>query len=228
MSHLTKKIARTLFPRHSRSLDLVNGNARMQRWIDALPASLPRFPDRIGLYRHLAEHELAGQPIDYLEFGVYRGDSMRAWSGLNAHPESRFVGFDSFEGLPEDWTGDLGAGAFDTGGAIPAIADPRVRFVKGWFQHSLPGFLRDHVPDRRLVVHNDSDLYSSTLYVLAQMDRLMVPGTILVFDEFASPLHEFRAFQDYLGAFMRQAVPLATTQEARGHGRADQIAFRFA
>ena len=57
--------------------------------------------------------------IDYLEFGVYRGASIRAWVGLSAHKESRFIGFDSFEGLPERWSGSLGAGAFDAGGNIP-------------------------------------------------------------------------------------------------------------
>ena len=227
MSILTKRIAATLFPRYSRSLDLVNANARMQRWIEAIPASVPRVPDRAAVDDYLAAHVIKGSAIDYLEFGVYRGDSMRAWTGRSPNPASRFFGFDSFEGLPEHWTGKFGAGAFDTGGQIPQIADDRVSFVKGWFQHTLPGFLDDFTPMNRLVVNNDSDLYSSSMFVLAKLDRLMVPGTILVFDEFTSPLHEFRAFEDYLSAFMRAARPLVMTGLGPGHGAADRIAFEI-
>jgi len=227
MSALTKKLAATVFPRYSHSLDLVNYNARLQRWVARVPATVPRLPNRLALYSYLSEHVLKGAAIDYLEFGVYRGASVREWVKLNPHPDSRFIGFDSFEGLPEHWTGELGVGAFDTGGRIPDIDDARVRFVKGWFQHTLPGFLRDFRPAHPLVIHNDSDLYSSTLYTLAQLNPLMVPGTILVFDEFTTPLHEYRAFNDFLSAFMRSAQPVAMTQAGRGRGAADQIAFRF-
>lgn len=227
MSSLTKKIASTVFPRYSRTLDLVNQNAKLQNWIDQVPAEIPRVADRMALYAHLSAHVIGPEPIDYLEFGVYRGETVRAWVGLNRHPDSRFVGFDSFEGLPEHWTGALGAGAFDVGGKIPDIADARVEFVKGWFQHTIPGFLQRFSPAHRLVIHNDSDLYSSTLYTLAQLDALIVPGTILIFDEFTSPLHEFRAFNDFLSAFMRRARPLVMTEAGPGRGRADQIAFEF-
>lgn len=205
MSSLTKAIAATLFPRYSRSVDLVNNNAKLQRWIKAVPAAVPRLSDRQALYSYLAEHMLKECAIDYLEFGVYRGDSIRAWLGLNAHKESRFIGFDSFEGLPEHWSGSFGAGAFDVGGNIPDITDNRVTFVKGWFQRTVPNFLRQFRPRSQLVIHNDSDLYSSTLYTLTQLDSIMVPGTIVIFDEFNSPLHEFRAFNDYLSSFMRTA-----------------------
>ena len=60
---------------------------------------------------------LAEEPIDYLEFGVRYGDSLFKWSGLNAHPDSRFIGFDSFEGIPEDWvsvTGESKKGAMSS------------------------------------------------------------------------------------------------------------------
>lgn len=80
------------------------------------------------------------RPILFLEFGVYKGNSIRRWAGLNTHPESRFVGFDSFEGLPTKWR-QRPAGHFSTDGQVPTLDDPRVSFVKGWFNQTVPGFL---------------------------------------------------------------------------------------
>src|SRR5258705_3316710 len=86
-----------------------------------------------------------GSAIDYLEFGVFRGDSIRHWVKLNTQTNSRFYGFDSFEGLPERWRNGQDKGHFDVGGNIPKIDDPRVHFIKGWFNHTLPSFVRDFV-----------------------------------------------------------------------------------
>jgi hypothetical protein len=58
------------------------------------------------------------------------------------------------------------------------------------------------------VIHNDGDLFSSTLYTLATLDPILRPGSILIFDEFANPLHEWRAFNDYASAFGRKCKVL--------------------
>ena len=151
------------------------------------------------------QKEFGRGPIDYLEFGVYQGASIRMWCQANMHPESRFFGFDSFEGLPEDWTTGMSKGAFTTSGKPPDIDDPRVRFVVGWFHQSLPGFLSYYrrIPNRPLIIHNDCDLYSSTLCCLASLNAIIRPGTIIIFDEFDHVLHEYRAPADYAKAFMR-------------------------
>ncbi len=140
--------------------------------------------------------ELGDVRVLYLEFGVHRGASMRMWSELLTHPESRLHGFDSFEGLPEDWTLHDGKGTFSTDGQAPVLADPRVTFVPGWFEATLPG--HELPAHDRLVVHLDADLYSSTKTVLAALERHIVPGTYLLFDEFSDRLHELRAFDEFL------------------------------
>src|SRR4051794_18834378 len=75
--------------------------ARFRGWCAANPCR--SFGAREQLYRHLIEAQGLSGPIDYLEFGVWEGASMRWWAARNTHPDSSFVGFDSFEGLPVNW-----------------------------------------------------------------------------------------------------------------------------
>ena len=167
------------------------------------------------LYTCVQQRFIGREPIDYLEFGVAAGDSFRDWLKINALPESRFYGFDSFEGLPEDWQIDSPKGAYSQDGNIPEIDDPRATIIDGLFQHSLPGFLEGFRPANRLVVHMDADLYSSTLYCLTQLDRHIAPGTIILFDEFSarSFTDEFAALQDYCTACYRDYRVIAMRRD---------------
>jgi O-methyltransferase len=227
MSILTKSLAATLWPRYSELIDLINTNAKVHAWIKSISGTTNKVKNRMALYKFLSENIICEGSIDYLEFGVFRGDSIRAWADLNVHKASRFIGFDSFEGLPEPWNTHNPKGTFDVGGVYPQISDVRVQFVKGWFQDTVPRFLESFSPKNRLVIHNDSDLYSSNLYTLTRLNCIMTPGTIIIFDEFTSPLHEFRAFNDYLSAYQRVAKPLVMTDLGDGQGRAEQIAFEL-
>jgi O-methyltransferase len=210
---LGRSIAVRLFPRYSPFLDRVNW---MARWSQTAKDNVqcPKFASREEMYLHLSSTLLGGgqAPIDYFEFGVARGDSLRSWCALNSHPETRFFGFDSFEGLPENWTSSRPKGAFSTSGKTPDISDPRVRFIVGWFQHSLPEFLQSYQSINRLVIHNDSDLYSSTLYCLTAMNAFIPAGTLIIFDEFYDVLHEYRALSDYGNAYMRKFRIVAATR----------------
>lgn len=201
MSNKRELVAKVL-PKGIPFAEVLNNNAafvalRRDRFSDC-----PEFPDRSGLYRHIAE-SFPG-PIDYLEFGVWKGAAIDEWRRLNTHEDSRFVGFDTFEGLPEDWEAGHPKGTFSTNGAIPEIDDRRVSFVKGLFQDTLRGFLRSFEPRSRLVVNVDCDIYSATLFVLGTLDRHFVPGTVIIFDDFYSMNHETKAFIDYDRSFGRK------------------------
>lgn len=187
----------------------------------------PRFDERSQLYEWLSQ-SLGQVAIDYLEFGVYRGETLRAWSRLNSNPESRLFGFDSFEGLPEDWRPGKRRGIFKT--EPPEIQDGRCRLIKGLFQETLYPFMDEFQPHGQLIVHIDADLYSSALFCLAVMNRRLTPGSIVIFDEFYDLMNEFAAFRDWSRAFYKRCAILACTQRCaqvalsvvEGNGRAEQ------
>jgi O-methyltransferase len=168
----------------------------------------PKFADRFRMYDGIVEAEqLAGSKLQYLEFGVFKGESIKFWASKNADKHSLFYGFDSFEGLPENWFPGMGKGVFNVGGEVPETGDGRILFVKGWFNKTLPGFVGRVQPDdsARIVLHLDADLYSSTYYVLncLYFQHFIRSGTILIFDEaiVASIADtEFRAFYDFVQA----------------------------
>ena len=70
-----------------------------------------------------------------LEFGVYSGRTLKIIA--ECHPNRTF-GFDTFEGLPEDWREGFPSGTFSVEN-VPEIQGAVC--IKGWFQDSLKGFL---------------------------------------------------------------------------------------
>ena len=136
-------------------------------------------------------------PVDLVEFGVFEGYSIQWFARNNSHKDSRFYGFDSFEGLPEFWSVSHPQSMFDLSGAIPKFDDQRIMPMKGWFQNTVAKFISAYTPDKQLIVHFDADLYSSTLYILMQVDSLK-KKYIGIFDEFRGD--EARALYNYTQA----------------------------
>jgi predicted O-methyltransferase YrrM len=141
-------------------------------------------PSDLARARHLRTATTHIQiPGLWLEFGVSIGTSTATLAECAAAVDSRLYGFDSFEGLPEEWVVSddetWSKGAF-TG--RPSEVPDNVELVAGLFQDTLPGFLETH-PGQVAFAHIDCDLYSSTNCVFSAIrDRLAV-GTVLVFDE---------------------------------------------
>lgn len=151
------------------------------------------------------------QAITYLEFGVYKGESISYFRAKNSHSDSMFVGLDSFEGLPKAWAGNS-AGFFTTSGAIPALGDPRVAFIKGYFNETWDNLHSAILNRINIIVHFDADLYSSTLFALTKMDSLK-QEYIAIFDEFSGD--EVRVLSDYLISYGAEVSFLAV-QKWRG------------
>jgi hypothetical protein len=119
------------------------------------------------------------------EFGVGKGITI---TQIANHFNTEVVyGFDSFIGLPEDWiiSDSLSLpkdGGSPLTGILPEVPN-NTSLVKGWYNETLPVWLNENQSNIKFL-HLDSDLYSSTLTVLNLCNSLIVPGTVIQFDEF--------------------------------------------
>jgi Methyltransferase domain len=172
----------------------------LQRSVDYIESAMP---DALGLesQRELIDYSLQAVGIEghYLEFGVFTGGTIRYMARRIGR--RTIHGFDSFEGLPEAWSGfNLGGKAFDRKGRLPRVPD-NVVLHRGYFDASLPKWLDEH-PGPIAFMHLDCDLYSSTKTILKLTAPRLVPGTVILFDEYFNfpnwEQHEFKAFQEFV------------------------------
>ncbi|CAN0492609.1 unnamed protein product, partial [Phaeothamnion confervicola] len=140
----------------------------------------------------------------YGEFGVFTGLSINHMARSLRDRRITIHGFDSFEGLKEDWRGTWFAkGAFDVGGKLPRVL-PNVTLIKGWFDDTVPAFLGDHPDQPFSFIHIDSDTFESATLILDLLKDRIVKGTVIVFDEYLGfpnwQKGEFRAWRDFVEA----------------------------
>jgi O-methyltransferase len=182
--------------------------SKLSKWVRQTPK--PGFNDfytkshdysrRYELYKHVIQSENLSS-IYYIEFGVAEGQSFKWWVENIKNEDSRFVGFDTFSGLPEDW-GYFKKGDMSANDSFPDVNnDIRCQFVKGIFQKTVPLFLKEFTTDLRKVIHMDADIYTSTLFALTMIGPYLKKDDILMFDEFNVPMHEFKAFTEFLSSF---------------------------
>ena len=159
----------------------------------------------INLYHLLRQTLLLGIEGDVVELGCYRGlTAALIRETLNRFGSRKALHvYDSFEGLPDKSDHDLvdsdaqmrrcdyldnkrlGAGWFaspqealektfqERGLELPVIH-------KGWFSETLPGQL----PEKISFAHLDGDFYDSTLQGLEAVYPRLVPGGVIVIDDY--------------------------------------------
>jgi len=179
----------------------------------------PEFPTIMKHYENALNHtSVIGL---HLEFGTFRGKSMNVMSSMR--PNTTFYCFDSFEGLPENWHIGVDKGTFGIGGIVPDLR-PNVKPVKGWFDQTLPGFVEEHKEEKIAFMHVDCDLYSSTKTIFENLGHMIVPGTVIVFDEYLTvPVSgdcEYKAFMEFLE---ERSLKMEYIGQIRGH---NQVATR--
>ena len=154
-------------------------------------AAVPAYRSDLRMHRAVSAQVLQGGLI--MEFGVATGRSIRHWASI--FPGHDIYGFDGFEGIYQSWNG-MPAGIF---AQQPPRVPANVHLVVGRFADTLPAWLAQHAGPARLI-HIDCDLYQSTCDVFEHLRARIMPGTIIVFDEYWNypgwHRHEFRAWQE--------------------------------
>jgi hypothetical protein len=150
-------------------------------------------------------------PGDIVELGVFRGHSLLTWANFlearNIGDRTKKVwGFDNFKGFgklsPEDGPEyshmQKTEGGFSPGDVFEELSDlirifdsdrfvpwkKRIELVVGDVEETVPKFLEDHPGLRISLLHFDVDLYKPTLVGLQNLFPLVVPGGVVVFDEY--------------------------------------------
>jgi hypothetical protein len=137
------------------------------------------------------------------EFGVWKGYSINFLA--TECPSYEVYGFDSFEGLEEDWYGaTLVKGSFDQNSKMPKVKE-NVILIKGWFEDTVPSFVEKINLQRISIINMDADTYKPTNYVLNALSKNISKGTIIIFDEFFGypnwRLHEYKAWEEFVKDF---------------------------
>ncbi|MGH8862770.1 MAG: TylF/MycF/NovP-related O-methyltransferase [Jatrophihabitantaceae bacterium] len=172
----------------------------------------------ISAVRYVVRNQIPG---DIVECGVWRGGSMQAVARtlIAAGDTSRELHlFDTFEGMPPPsesdvrWDGQHATQLLETQDensliwAIATLEDvqhgfesvdypkERLHFVKGKVEDTVP----EHVPDRISILRLDTDWYESSLHELDHMYDRLVPGGVLLLDDYGYWEGQRRATDEWL------------------------------
>jgi len=157
----------------------------------------PFVQDQFAIIKSLVD-EINVMKGSILDLGVYKGASTRALARL--FPNDIIHGFDSFEGLPEDWSHVLKGAFGDVSGALPDMPD-NVKLYKGWFSDTLPEWRKANDSKPISLLRVDCDIYSSTKDIFAATGDMLDPNCIIVFDELIGywgwRAHEYKALLEF-------------------------------
>lgn len=150
-------------------------------------------------------------PGDIVELGVYRGATLMTWANFleirnMGDRQKQVFGFDNFAGFTKFVSQDGIAksdvnkieGGFDSSEFEEILEDaisifdsdrfiphkPRVKLVKGNIQETVPQFIKKNPGLRISLLHFDADLYEPTKVGLENFWDLVVPGGVVLFDEY--------------------------------------------
>ena len=110
-------------------------------------------------------------------------------------------GFDSFEGLEEDWNMNEynPIGTFSLNKKKPKVKD-NVKLIQGKVQDTLEEFLKTNKEKKIIFSHLDMDTFTPTKFTLEKIKPFLTKGSILLFDQFYGypnwQQHEYKAFKE--------------------------------
>jgi hypothetical protein len=167
-------------------------------------------------------------PGSVVELGVFKGQSLLTFTKMieilcPGDTLKKVIGFDTFEGFPaltnedgkENAARDLVVGGFNSEDFLPTLEQmieitqkdsmiprfKRVELVKGDACETIPKYIEENPGLRISLLHLDLDIYQPTKVALEQLYPLVVPGGVILLDEYAMPGFpgESKAFDEYFG-----------------------------
>ena len=204
-THQTDKVARHYFTWNNRLIEMMRERNRRAAthtydFVDREMRHALYTIDQFSVINGRKD-EILSLNGEILDLGVYKGGSTRQLA--KTYPNKIIHGFDSFEGLPEDWS-HVPKGAFgDVKGVLPDMPD-NVKLYKGWFDDSLPIWVENVKPETISLLRVDCDIYSSTKTIFETLGKFLKPGSWICFDELIGYYgwqdHEHKAFMEFIEA----------------------------
>lgn len=162
--------------------------------------------------------KIKNSPGDVLEFGVYKGASLLRWATFREITENSYtrkiIGFDAFGEFPispeassadhkfvEKFSaaGGDGLNINETEKIINHKGFENVKLIKGDVLHTLPNFLQENPHIRISMLHLDMDIYEPTLFVLKKLWDRIVPGGLVVIDDYNDVEGATKAVDEFIG-----------------------------
>jgi len=179
------------------------------------------FSDPSRLLKSLAHFELykmiSGLPGHFLELGVYKAASLIRFATfrhlLEAERSRKIIGFDVFGEFPRnkgnidsdsvfidrfELAGGDGLSLQETLDIIQGKGFSNIDLIQGDILETLPKFLSDHPEYRFSALHLDMDVYLPTRFALDVLWERVVPGGIVIFDDFGSVEGATKAIEEFL------------------------------
>ena len=160
---------------------------------------------------------ITGLPGQVVECGVFKATSLVRWATFRELVESpfsrRIIGFDIFGSFPRhDDAADNQFAAHHDAVAGQGLSLSQVRevlahkgirnveLVAGDVIETIPAYVAAHPELRIALLHVDVDVYKPSKVALDALYELVVPGGLLVFDDYGTVAGETRAVDELLQA----------------------------
>ncbi|MEO0732479.1 MAG: TylF/MycF/NovP-related O-methyltransferase, partial [Bacteroidota bacterium] len=169
-----------------------------------------KFLNHLEIYR-----QILGLPGEVLEFGVYKGSSFARLVAfrdlLESQHSRRVIGFDIFGKFPADvelpadqafiaqfeGAGGYGISAEELTAHLDRKGTGNYELIKGDIRQTIPDFLAANPALKIALLHIDVDVYEPSWAILEQLWDKVVPGGILMLDDYGTVQGETRAVDDF-------------------------------
>jgi len=181
-----------------------------------LTSDLKRIPKMLAQYE--IYKLITNLPGHVVECGVFKGSSLMRLCTFREILESPFsrkiIGFDAFGSFPrqdnplddafinefEEMAG-TGISKNELSELVRMKGFKNVELIEGNLEHTLPGYIEERPELQISLLHVDVDVYRPTLTILNHLFDRVVPGGVIIFDNYAVVPGETQA----VGEFIREA-----------------------